>query len=83
MGIPLAYVLGVQKRWPESNPLLGIWVGNASALAFAAIWLFVLVVFVIDWAAVRPAAGKGGDDLSKEEASGGDQGVGERRDLHG
>ena len=56
-GITLAWYLGYDLEWP--NPLLGVWLGNASALAWAALWALG-TVFLVDWgnlAAVNMAKG--------------------------
>ena len=46
LGFPVAWFLGDHLGWP--NPLLGVWLGNISALTFAAGWVLVLVLLV-DW----------------------------------
>lgn len=69
MGLPLAYYLGVDRAWPRGRPLLGVWIGNATALAIGAVCT-VLVLCRIDWRSVRrtteaphppPAFGEGGE----------------------
>uniref|UniRef100_A0A7S0IRK3 Protein DETOXIFICATION n=1 Tax=Calcidiscus leptoporus TaxID=127549 RepID=A0A7S0IRK3_9EUKA len=52
IGLPLAYVLGNVLRWPA--PLLGCWLGNAAALAIAAVWS-VSAVSALDWRRCSPA----------------------------
>jgi MATE family multidrug resistance protein len=54
IGIPLAYCLGVRRHWP--TPLLGVWCGNAVALAWAAAWTLLFVSCGIEWARLRPVA---------------------------
>ena len=56
-GLPIGYYLGLVRHWPR--PLLGVWLGNASALAFAATWI-LLVVVCIDWPRVRAVVGSAG-----------------------
>ena len=36
------------------SPLLGVWCGNAAAVAWAALWTFA-VVCCIDWKRIQPA----------------------------
>lgn len=50
-GIPLAWYLGTRAQWP--SPLLGVWLGNAAALAFAALWA-AAVALSFDWSAAKP-----------------------------
>jgi Na+-driven multidrug efflux pump len=65
LGVPLAYGIGVVHHWPTGRPLLGIWLGNASALAWAAVWVAVVCINV-DWKAVKPAKA---EEVSQEEGS--------------
>eukprot|EP00315_Gephyrocapsa_oceanica_P027533 CAMPEP_0185461906 /NCGR_PEP_ID=MMETSP1365-20130426/91124_1 /TAXON_ID=38817 /ORGANISM="Gephyrocapsa oceanica, Strain RCC1303" /LENGTH=63 /DNA_ID=CAMNT_0028068575 /DNA_START=1 /DNA_END=189 /DNA_ORIENTATION=+ len=39
---------------PHGRPLLGIWIGNAAALAFASAWT-TTIVCRLDWAHVQPS----------------------------
>jgi MATE family multidrug resistance protein len=58
-GIPLAWYLGYRREWP--HPLMGVWLGNAAALAWAALCAAV-VVLLIRWdlvEKVRVRAGRG------------------------
>ena len=52
VGLPLAWLLGVRLHWPR--PLLGVWMGNVTALTIAAGWITVIVVCK-DWKSVRRA----------------------------
>jgi len=67
-GIPLGYVLGPVRRWPR--PLLGVWLGNVAALAFAAVWVLVLVACK-DWERVRAVTAAGGDAEAGRDEGGG------------
>lgn len=51
VGLPLGALLGCYWHWP--TPLLGVWFGNATALAIAATWVLSAVFFRIDWNTVR------------------------------
>lgn len=54
IGLPLGYYLGAVRHWPSvQRALVGVWCGNAVALAFAATWI-VVVVSRVDWPRVRP-----------------------------
>lgn len=69
IGLPLAYYLARVRQWPR--PLMGVWLGNAAALGFAALCVIAFVVCK-DWKRVR-AVSSGGDTrddrlLSEEEA---------------
>lgn len=50
VGLPLAALLGCYWHWP--SPLLGVWFGNATALAIAGTWVLTAVFFRIDWMTV-------------------------------
>ena len=76
VGIPLAYYLGKVQGWPRGNALLGIWLGNASALVFAAVWV-ARVVATLDWAGVEhqlsklPSPTVGQEEKLKQKQQGG------------
>ena len=52
-GVPLGYYLGCVRGWPR--PLLGVWLGNVAALAFAAMWVLAFLAR-IDWRRVQTVA---------------------------
>lgn len=54
VGLPLAYYLGVGLQWPRGRPLLGVWTGNAVAVALGAT-IVVVVLCRIDWPRVARA----------------------------
>lgn len=54
VGLPLAAYLGLVAHMPHGRPLLGIWIGNAAALAFASAWT-TTIVCRLDWAHVQPS----------------------------
>ena len=62
-GIPLGWYLGCVLRWPR--PLLGVWLGNVWALAFASLWTIALVCCCIDWKRVRAVDSGGGEGGSE------------------
>mmetsp|Transcript_1908 Transcript_1908/g.5768 ORF Transcript_1908/g.5768 Transcript_1908/m.5768 type:complete len:437 (+) Transcript_1908:243-1553(+) len=64
-GIGLAYYAGVQCGWPQ--PLLGLWLGNAAAVAAGAAATFALVC-CIRWEAVSRAVVDVQEDASRREA---------------
>ena len=65
-GIGLAYYAGVDCGWPR--PLLGLWLGNAAAVAAGAAVTMALVC-CIRWDAVsRAAAADAHEDASRREA---------------
>eukprot|EP00658_Telonema_sp_P-2_P022762 TRINITY_DN19113_c0_g1_i2.p1 TRINITY_DN19113_c0_g1~~TRINITY_DN19113_c0_g1_i2.p1 ORF type:complete len:162 (+),score=38.14 TRINITY_DN19113_c0_g1_i2:191-676(+) len=52
VGIPLSWYLGFEVDWANHH-LVGIWLGIAAALVFAAAWSGVTVACV-DWSTLKP-----------------------------
>jgi len=52
VGLPLGGILGCIWLWP--TPLVGVWLGNVTALSIAAAWVSIVTFFVLDWEGVRP-----------------------------
>ena len=44
----------MRRHWP--TPLLGVWCGNAAALAWAAVWTLLVVACCIDWERLKAVA---------------------------
>lgn len=55
VGLPLGALLGCYWHWP--SPLLGVWLGNATALAIAGTWVVTAVFCRINWLTVVRVTG--------------------------